>query len=370
MSNPRRTSDSFNQDEFGDFIIRRRILPVWQLLLLFFLSFAVLFVVATNAEMLGGSIGIGLAIFAVIGPLTWFTVYFSQQNRDMLLAAEFQNALFSAAARLKTKFVMIVKQDGTIFYFDRGFQQVFPEAANRGTLMLDKIFSSKQITPVEAEKLHRALDGSRSESVFIHLPDEQGQEQRVIITIDPLPRPSGFFIIRGRDYVVKRYERNTSSVAPLPVNGNTHLAASLSHMLHTVPYGIYTTDADGNLLFANYRLESWLGYNQNEMASRKLNLMNLIALQNTATVESLLLRDCEGEVQFKSKEGRPVQLYLQQEITKDSNGAVIGSVAILQPEKPLGQDGIAPRPALQAARQPETGDALPTLSPFKSGDGT
>ena len=360
MSNPRRTSDSFNEDEFGDFIIRRRILPVWQLLVLFGLSFTILFVVTTNAQMLGGAIGLGLAIFAVIGPLTWFTVYFSQQNRDMLLAAEFQNALFSAAARLKTKFVMIVKQDGTIFYFDRGFQRVFPETNSRGTLMIDKIFSSKQISAVEAEKLHRALDENHADTVFIHLPNDKGEEQKIIITIDPLPRPSGFFIIRGRDYVVKRYERDTTKSASLPMTDNPHLSASLSHMLHTVPYGIYTTDADGNLLFANYRLESWLGYNQNEMASRKLNLMSLVAPQNTATVESLLLRDCEGDVQFKSKEGRPVQLHLQQEITKDENGAVIGSVAVLQPEKPMSLD-IAPSPALQVARQPETGNELPSL---------
>lgn len=347
MSNPRRNSDSFNEDEFGDFIIRRRILPVWQLLLLFGLSFTILFVVTTNAGMLGGAVGLGLAIFAVIGPLTWFTVYFSQQNRDMLLAAEFQNALFSAAARLKTKFVMIVKQDGTIFYFDRGFQRVFPETASRGTLMIDKIFSSKQITPVEAEKLHRALDEGRADTVFIHLPNEAGEEQKIIITIDPLPRPAGFFIIRGRDYVVKRYERNTTT--SLPLTGNPHLSATLTHMLHTVPYGLYATDADGNLLFANYRLESWLGYNQNEMTSRKLNLLSVVTPQNTATVDSLLLRDCEGEVQFKSKDGRPVQLHLQQEITRDDKGAVIGSVSILLPEKPA-DGGIAPLPTLRAAR--------------------
>lgn len=361
MSQPRRTTDAFHEDDSGDFIVRRRILPVWQLLLLFFLCFTVLFVVTTNAELLGGSVGLGLAIFAVIGPLTWFTVYFSQQNRDMLLAAEFQNALFSAAARLKTKFVMIVKQDGTIFYYDRGFQKVFPETGSRGTLMIDKIFSSQQIAPVEAEKLYRALEENHSATVFIHLPNEQGEEQKVIITVDPLPRPNGFFIVRGRDYVVKRYERSSATQSSMvPIGDNPQLANIASHMLHTIPYGLYTTDAEGNILFMNYRMETWLGYNQNEAASRKLSLINIIPQQNTATAESLLQRDCEGEVQFKSKDGRVVQLHVQQEISKDASGKLIGSVAVLRPEKPLSGD-IVSNAAKTGARQPESGQDLPTM---------
>jgi len=345
----------------GDFIIRRRILPVWQLVLLFLLSFSILFVVATNSEMLGGAFGIGLAIFAVIGPLTWFTVYFSQQNRDMLLAAEFQNALFSAAARLKSKFVMIVKQDGTIFYFDRGFQKVFPETTRRGTLMIDKLFSNNQISKMESEKLMAAIEQGHPETVFVHLDEGQGKSQKVIVNIDPLPRPSGFYIIRGRDYVVKRYERNAASAAPaLPVADNPQLNATMSHMLHTLPYGIYTTDADGNLLFVNYRLESWLGYNQNEIAEKKLTLMHIVAQQNTAIVDDLLLRNAEGELQFKSKDGHPVLLHVQQEICKDMNGNILGSVTVLLPEQHA-TTGVASRSAVDTARQPETADILPQI---------
>ena len=360
MAQPRRSSDTFNEDESGDFIVRRRILPVWQLIILFLLSFTVLFVVATNANMLGGSIGLALAIFAVIGPLTWFTVYFSQQNRDMLLAAEFQNALFSAAARLKTKFVIIVKQAGTIFYFDRGFHQVFPETNSRGTLMIDNIINAKQITPVEADKLYRALDEERSETVFIHLQNEKGEEQKVIVTVDPLPRPSGFYIMRGRDYIVKRYERSAVQSNSTPMAENQHVSATMSHMMHTIPYGLYTTDAEGKILFMNYRLESWLGYAQNEVASKKLSLLDIIPQQNTATAESILLKDCDGEVQFKCKDGRAIQMHMQQELTKDANGGLVGSVAILRPETPMSME-IAPRSAIAEARAEE--EQAPISSP-------
>lgn len=365
MSTPRRHSDAFNDDEFGEFIIRRRILPIWQLLALFLISFSFLFVVTTNAEMLGGTFGVGLAILAVIGPLTWFTVYFSQQNRDMLLAAEFQNALFSAAARLKTKFVMIVKQDGTIFYYDRGFQDVFPETTSRGTLMVDKIFNNKQITPAESAKFQSALEQGRTETVFVTLTNADGSEQKVIITIDPLPRPSGFYIVRGRDYVTKRHDRGAA--APVANTSAVELPATLAHMLQTLPYGLYTSDADGNIQFINYRMENWLGFEQGEIQSRKLTLMDIVSAQNTAIVDDILLRDCAGTVLFKTKDGQGLQLHLQQEVTKDAQGSVLGSVALLQPER-TGSADIAPRAAIDTARQPESGADLPPASGILSGN--
>jgi PAS domain S-box-containing protein len=360
MAQPRRNSDSFSEADSGDFIVRRRILPVWQLLLLFFLSFMVLFIVATNADMLGGAIGLGLAIFAVIGPLTWFTVYFSQQNRDMLLAAEFQNALFSAAARLKTKFVMIVKQDGTIFYFDRGFQRVFPETNSRGTLMIDKIFNSKQISTGEADKLFRALEEGTSETVFVHLQSEESEEaQKVIVTIDPLPRPSGFYILRGRDYVVKRLDRGNAQSNTVKMSDNEQVSATVNHMLDSLPYGLYTTDSKGNILFMNYRLTDWLGYLPNEVINKKLSLIDIVPQQNTATAENILVKDCEGEVQFKNKTDQLVQLHIQQEITRDAGGNVVGTVAIVRPEQPANMD-LVTKNVMESARENE---AAPTLSP-------
>lgn len=361
MTQPRRNSDVFSDTASDEFIVRSRILPIWQLLLLFLLSFLILFTVATNAEILGGTIGLALAIFAVIGPLTWFTVYFSQQNRDMLLAAEFQNALFSAAARLKTKFVMIVKQDGTIFYYDRGFQRVFPETNSRGTLMVDKIFSSKQISANEADKLSRALEENISETVFVHLQSEDGEMQKVIVTVDPLPRPSGFYILRGRDYVVKRADHGNPQPTTMKVAENEEISATVTHIMDTIPFGLYTTNAEGKILLINHRLADWLGYLPNEITNKKLSLSDLIAPHNTAIAEHLLAESCEGEIFFKNKTDQLIRLHVQQEITRDAQGNKIGTVAIIHPEQPLKKELVS-KPALELARELTPQDK-PALSP-------
>lgn len=338
MNTIRRNSDIYKEGEYGEFVVRNNHPALWKLLLLFFSCFIAIFAVATHAEMFGGKLGVALAIFAIIAPLSWFTIFFNQRNRDMVLAAEFQNALFSAAARLKSKFCMIVKQDGTVFYFDRGFQRIFPETANRGVLMLDKLFSAKHISVQEAQKLDYALANSLSETIIVELPGENGEPQKIIITIDPITRPMGFFILRGRDYVVKQYDRISATetgAAKPQLLADPAASTTLQHLLQTLPVGIYATDADGKIIYINYRLESWLGYAQSEVMATGLTLQNLLLpQQNTPTAESLFLRNCQGPVIFTNKEGKAVVFDVNQEITRSENGASLGTVAYLQKADP------------------------------------
>lgn len=354
----RRTSD-IKETSSSDFIVRDRMPLMWQLAGLFFVCFSILFLVASNASFFGGTFGVGLAIFAVIGPLTWFTLYYNQRNRDLVLATEFQNALFSAAARLKSKFCMIVKKDGTVFYYDRAFQKIFPETANRGVLMLDKIFSTKHISAQEAKKLDNALENNRSETILVQVQDGDGETQRIIITVDPISRPEGFFILRGRDYVVKKYDRASAdegaAQSRVQFLDDPQTSATVSHLLQTLPEGLYATDPDGKVLYINYTLESWLGYAQNEVLSRQLSLHDIMPQQNTECAEGLFLRDCEGEVLFTTKERRTLTLHITQEITRADNGASLGTVALLR--KPFVASNTANTPAEPA--KPATAPSAP-----------
>ncbi|MGB1540349.1 MAG: hypothetical protein ACPG80_05265, partial [Rickettsiales bacterium] len=283
------------------------------------------------AEYLGGNAAIALAIFGIIGPLTWYTIYYSEQHRNMLMATEFQNALFSAAARLKSKFCIIVKQeDGTVVYYDRDFQKCFPETANRGTLMLDKIFSARYISKAEADKLNNALMEGTSQTVFINMGAEGRDDRRVVVSIDPLPRPEGFSILRGRDYVVKQYERESAPTSTAPTGGNS---LPIAHMMHMLPYGIYVTDADGKITFMNYRLETWRGFEQGEVQEKGLTLQDIVPQRGNAAElqEVLLFKDWAGNAKCLNKHNEWVDIYLQQEITKDAHGAIIGSVSLVQP---------------------------------------
>lgn len=350
----RRGSDIYEESKSGDFVVRKRMPPMVQLAALFFVCFTLLYFIAMNVQYLGGGIGAGLAIFAIIGPLCWYTISLNQNYRDMVLAAEFQNALFSAAARLKTRFCMIVKQDGTVFYYDRGFQNVFPEAAHRGgILMLDKILTSKNVAPQEARKLDRALSDNESATIFMELPAEgQGEAQKLVITVDPIERPSRYFILRGRDYIVKQYDRGNaggSRVANPSFFSTEEGTANLHHILHTLPIGLYVTDPEGHILFMNYTLESWLGYAQNEVVSRQLTLESLVPVQHNPIIEDLLLKDTEGAITLQTKDRKTLNFVLSQEITRDEHGAFVGTIGRVSPYDSLSP--LAGAPTVSAPRK-------------------
>lgn len=352
-SGVRRTSDIYEEKTSGEFIVRRRLPPLVQLAGLFAVCFTLLFAIAMNAAYLGGGVGVALAIFAIVGPLCWFTIHLNQRNNEIVMSAEFQNALFSAAARLKTRFCIIVKRDGSIFYYDRGFQNMFPEATNRGMLMLEKVFTSKYISPQEMRKLERALSNNESSTIFIDLPMDMSGTQKLVITVDPIDRPTGFFILRARDFVIKQYDRGGSGQADsnLPFFDNPRSTNHFYHMLQTLPVGMYATDPEGNFLFMNYTLENWLGYAQHEVVSKGLTLQDIVPDQINPLVEDLLLKDAQGPLTLQGKDRAPRNVFISQEITRDEHNAFIGTVAWVQ------ETGIFSQPSTQAdGRPPVKGD--------------
>ena len=110
----------------ADFIVRKPKPHLYQLALIFVVAFAVIFFTGQNSASNVGYYVFMLTSLIVIGSLAWFTIYFSISTRDAVVITEFQNALFASAAGLSSRFCFIIKRDGTIVYFDPGFQKVFP----------------------------------------------------------------------------------------------------------------------------------------------------------------------------------------------------------------------------------------------------
>lgn len=333
MQKQRLAEDLEIKQDAGQFIIRKRSLPLWQLFGLFIVSFGVLFVVSTQSHLFGGYVGIGLAILAVIGPLCWFTVYFSQHNRDMLLAAEFQNALFSAAARIKSRFVMIVKNDGTVVYYDQGFTQCFPESKNRGTLFVDKIFSSEQISRGDAEKLFAALESHRAETIFIHLAHSDGAKEKLIVTLDPLPRPNGFTLIRGREYAVRQFERSNDSVQAMPSKDSGLIGTTLLPVLDAMQEGLVLWNNEGRILYMNETLKIMLGHG-NAPAPLRLNEV----LENTESLDITQLPK-QRNMRLIMQDGQRMPFNAQFRTHQDNHNVPFHSILLTRPdESPLALD--------------------------------
>jgi PAS domain S-box-containing protein len=319
-----------------DFSIRKHPLSISVLLLLFVTALGFAFVSSLAIQKYPGLWGFGV-LALIIGCLTAYTVYFTRRSQDMVLATEFQNALFASAAGLNTQFCLIVKRDGSIVYFDPGFQKIFPKFASLELRAIDALLERGGVSQEEQRKIFDAMEKGSFEKVVFPLNTDSGETIQLIMTIDPLPRPSGFFLLRARNYVPQRNETATTGaamVSPLFPQGKapTELFSSL---LHQLPVALYTADMDGRLQYTNYALEAWLGYNDGEMLGRGATLQNVIYQIDNKPIGTIELSDFSGEVLLQHKNSSLVKAHMTQQLHRDGAGNLIGCSASLMP---LGDD--------------------------------
>jgi len=361
-STPTRFSDAKVSQH--DFVVRRKFPPLWQMMLLFLLSFAVIYVVAIFRQELGGEITLLAAIALIIGAMAWYTVSYTQRNRDMMLATEFQNALFASAAGLSTEFCFIVKRDGTIVYFDPGFQKIFPRFLIAEHRTLEGLFASEGIDPSKAKVLVDAIDEKASERIIVPLRLPDNSTIDAIISVDTLPRPKGFFLIRGRQYIEKRTGEKKSA-PPAPEEREEGISPKmLSTLMDAIPFGILGIGKDGSVQFINSPLEELLGYRAQELQSGQFTFRKLIHSLDGQVPEQVKLDDFTGEAVFLKRNGNLIKLNVHSEQIKDAQGNITGYSLIVN-DQPVQN---APVPAQQSRKTELTvdtaGDALVFLKEF------
>jgi len=114
-------------------------------------------------------------------------------------AAEFMNALFSNALSKDYRFCMVARTDGGIIYFNRPFQEIFPAFLAQDKRDMETLLS---LYHVSAE--HRQTVGAQliqnvpaTLAVIIQSGSEQAP-QPLILSMEPIERPRGFVLIRGK----------------------------------------------------------------------------------------------------------------------------------------------------------------------------
>lgn len=114
--------------------------------------------------------------------------------RSFVQAAEFQNLMFSSAMKVHTLFCFIANNDKKIVYADNHCVDIFKEE-NIDTL--DDLLKHEGISEEDSHKLLRAISNSESEEVPLVFTDSDGEKRDAMVFLDPIERPTGYFIVRG-----------------------------------------------------------------------------------------------------------------------------------------------------------------------------
>lgn len=193
----KRSAEAFHvKKSTGDFVVRKRNHAVMQWLII---VLSVVMVCLSVTLMIADRLTITSTLFVIIGVTCWYVATQMQHNRDLLNSTEFQNALFASALGLGHKFCMIISREGNIVYFDRPFQATFPEFMKQPGRSFDAFLTLGQVGDGDKEKLHDAIRQAVYEKISLNIRCARGDMQKLTFVVEPILRPNGFILLRGRD---------------------------------------------------------------------------------------------------------------------------------------------------------------------------
>lgn len=331
-------------DNRQDFVVRTR-RPLWQTL--FFMFISVLPIAITLSILIKDTIVFGEVLFVLLGSLGVYVVLVVQRCRDLVLATEFQNALFSSALGHSNKFCLIIKDDNSISYIDRSLQEMFPSFHKEPRRAIDVLLEQGQVSKEERKMVFSALERRVRGKVVFDIIDHKKQSHRIMMSIEPITRPKGFMLLRGREFVEKRVlGPQLPDNNKIPVFNKTNISL-FSYIMDSMDIGAYMIDLFGNITYANLTLEQWLDFDEDELANGNLSLKDIISQSGLeGYVEDL--KNFEGEVILQRKIGGHIKATINQKAMYDEQGAIIGYSALVRQHKIESSNGRNPKTASDA----------------------
>ncbi len=305
-----------------DFVIRKRRPSVLQILAVFLITFAMgMSIILMTADKMM----LAVLLLVTVGATGWYILIHLQRTHDLLLATEFQNSLFASALGLNNKFCMIMKQDGNIVYLDRSFQNMFPDFLKQSRRTLDMLLEIGAVTREDGEKIYNAIGRGVYEKVIFKIKGAGSEIHKIVMSVEPILRPSGFVLLRGREFVEARASTK-STESGKPVSKST--VTLFSHIMDSMDMGVYMTGPDGAFVYVNHILEEWLGFSDAEITAGNLALNDVI-YHNNKNTGNIVPDNYEGELLLQKKNGGFMKVFVNQKVIKDDQGKLLGCTAIV-----------------------------------------
>lgn len=319
-----RMSDHRKTFVHPDFVPRSYSRPIRELIIIYTLTIIAVFMLSHYRDAIGGNWISSIVISLIVSGLAVYTVLRKQQHNDQMMATEFENLLFSAAAGLGSAFCIFIKADGTVVYANDGARRMFPRVGYEEARALDSLLINAKVEKADQDKLHSAMSRGQKESLVIAITDAEKNRHDFILTIDPLRRPAGYFVLRGRQYYSER-----KVVAKLSGRLQKTTPEKVGDLLQHVPLPMYIVSVSGVLEYVNPALEQMIGYGDNELLDSGMTLQKLIYHADgyeTGEFESV---EFHGAVLLSCRNGSLAKAQLQQIISHDEFGRFNGCCGIL-----------------------------------------
>lgn len=314
------TDDIDENTDGSDFIVRKRRPFAVQILLVFLMVCISIYLAAVFVDGAGGGALFSGVLVFTIGLLGWFTIYLTQRNRDLVMATEFQNAMLASAAQLSTRFCIITKRDGTIVYIDPGFQKTFPHFISTGSHTVDGLLMSAEVPEDIYKQISKTLEKQAPLSITIPFKSPTGKPMPMVVAIDLLPRPRGYFLFRGRDYVEKRQ----AAEGPMALTEPPQQTSLYSAAVRALPGAAVLFNANYEVMHASPLFEALLGYDAGELQATKQRYEHLCYQYEGHPAAKIVNGDFEGAITLHRKDRSLMGLYgLQRRLQGNESGLLL-----------------------------------------------
>lgn len=287
----------------------------------------------------------GFWAFFVLAGLAVFITRTVRFNRDLLLATEFQNAIFSSALMSGNLFSIIVRGDGSIVHVDRGTQDFFKGFSRYRHKHLEDILRIAQVSEEHQNAIFNALRSQQRERLLFGVTSHNGVTSDLVLTLDPITKPGNFTILRARAYSEKR----AGGAGPV-ADAQAHAQGNLLSLCNKLPLGIICADAQGSVSYVNASVEQWLGYAPGEIQRLNLTLAQIVVEPLAAFGRG----ETSGEILFLTKDHARIALFCLRFIEQSHDRTDMMAAIIYPPSMDKARTVAAESGALKSDQ-----DALP-----------
>lgn len=301
--------------EIPTFIKRRHGFPLWWLAVSFLLAFAaIVSVVYLNIPEALFPVSAVTAI--TLTALIYFTSVYIHNSRDIIMATEFQNALFAGAARAHSAFFLIVKRDGSLVYADKRYNTFFSQETGQGLHGLDILLA--QPLPDEVKKrLSYAVSTNATDTIPFSYRDAQGKIISLFLHIDPI-----YF----RDSTNEEKESIVTEYTCIRAVSAEKRPHDYEAIISQLAAGFYLADANGYFTYVNESLAHFLGYEPEEITNT-IALEKIIRPFGTQSPPPSLRGNYRGAVKLlTTKEGLKHAMLMQTIIPSEAGVVYCGVI--------------------------------------------
>lgn len=311
------TDNILENIEGTGFVVRRRVPRTTQIVACFIIAFILICMAYILSELWKTKPVFTFTLIVVISLLCWGTFRIITATRRLVMSSEYQNAMFASAAQIGARFCLVAHKSGSIVYIDPGFQAIFPHFVTGDSRTVTSLLTYANVPEHLARKIVSIMQKNSSETIMLPITGTDNNSIDIFVNIDPIARPKGYFIIRGRDYVRKREEDAETIREKQMMYDHYQL---LGKSLYSLPGGIVIAGSKEEIIFANHEMEQIIGYKTEEMVRSGMMLEDILENYNPINAGKAF----EGNVTLLKNNNREQTVKIKQVPLLDKDSKVIG----------------------------------------------